>query len=97
MEKIRNTIRQMNLFQKIQVLSALIPFYSCLFVTVATYIVCWKKKLPFLSYIACSFIYFILHWLALNLISVPLIKYIICFFISLIANYCLVCIQMKEK
>lgn len=97
MEKIGNTIRQMNLFQKIQVLSAFIPSYSCLFVIVATYIVCWKKKLPFLSYIVCSFIYFILHWLALNFIGVPLIKYIICFFISLIGNYSLVCIQMKEK
>ena len=97
MEKIRNTIRRMSLFQKIQVLSAFIPSYSCLLVIVATYIVCWKNKLPFLSCIVCSFIYFALHWLALNYISVPLIKYIICYFISLIGNYSLVCIQMKEK
>lgn len=97
MKKISNTIKQMNLFQKIQVLSAFIPSYSCLFVIVTTYIVCWKRKLPFGTYILCSFIYFTLHWLTLNFISVPSVKYIICFFISLIGNYSLVCIQMKEK
>ena len=97
MERIMSNIKKMNLFQKIQVLSAIIPYYSCLFVIITTYIVCWKKKLSFISYIACSFIYFILLYLTVNLISVSLLKIAICFFICFVGNYCLVCMQMKER
>ena len=97
MERISNTIKQMNLFQKIQVFSAVIPSYSCLFVIITTYIVCWKRKLPFGAYVICSFTYVILQWLTMNFISAPFVKYIICFFISLVGNYSLVCIQKKEK
>ena len=97
MEKLSDTIKRMNLFQKIQVLSAIIPYYSFLFVMITTYIVCWKKKLPFTSYVVCSVVYFILYFLALNFISIPLLEYIIGFFIALIGNYSLVCIQLKEK
>lgn len=96
MKKISNTIMQMNLFQRIQVLSALIPYYSSFFVVVTTYIVCWKKKQLFGSFIICSFIYFILFSLTFNFISTPLVEYIICCAISLVGNYSLVSIQMKE-
>ncbi len=97
MERILSNIKKMNLFQKIQILSAIIPYYSSLFVIITTYIVCWKKKLPFIPYIVCSFIYFALLSLMINLISVSLLKFVVCFFICLVGNYCLVCMQMKER
>lgn len=69
MEKISKTIKRMNLFQKIQVLSAVIPSYSCLFVIIATYIVCWKNKLPFLAY---GIYYLFIYLFCFTLVSIEL-------------------------
>lgn len=96
MERILSKIKEMSLFQKIQVLSAIIPYYSCLFVIITTYIVCWKKKLSFIPYIICSFVYFALFSLTVNFINISLLKFAVCFVICLVGNYCLVCLQMRK-
>ena len=95
-ESISDTISRMKPFHKIQVLSAFAPFYSSLFVILTTYIVCWKNKIPFLSFIICFFIYGTLLSFAFNLIGEPIFKYIVGCVISLVGNYCLVSIQMKK-
>lgn len=87
----------MNLFHKIQLFSAVIPFYSIPLVYFTTYFVCWKRKLPFGAFVIRSFLYLILFWLATNFIHSQFVQYLVCFFISLIGNYSLICIQMKEK
>lgn len=96
-EKISNTISRMSPFQKIQVLSALVPYYSSVFVVLTTYIVCWKKKISFFGFGVCFFTYGILLSLTLHFISDPIIKYIVACVISLVGNYCMVCIQMKGR
>ena len=95
-ESISNTISRMKPFHKIQVLSAFAPFYTSFFVILITYIVCWKNKIPFFSFVICFFIYGILLSFAFNLIGEPIFKYIVGCVISLVGNYCLVSIQMKK-
>ena len=97
MERILSNIKKMNSFQKLQVLSAIVPYASCLFVIITTYIVCWKKKLSFIPYIICSFVYFALFSLTINLINAVLLKFAVCFFICLVGNYCLVYVQIRER
>lgn len=96
MKNIIAKVKQMNLFQKIQVISALIPYYSCTIVNVITYFICWKKKLPFFPFVICSIIYGSLMFFALNCNVIPFVKYMISFVIALIGNYSLVCMQMRE-
>ena len=96
MNKIVDTIKQMRVFQKIQLFSAVLPLYSFIFVFIVSYYVCWKKKLGYLLLTIVSVVYFTLLCLLLNLISLLVIKYIICCVISIIGNYCLISIQMKK-
>lgn len=97
MKKIFFEIKQMNIFQKIQLLSTFIPLYSFAFVVFTTYIVCWKKKRGFSSFAVCSPIYFLILFLLEKIIPIFLIKYIICVIVSFIGNYFLVRIQRKIK
>ena len=97
MNKIVTTIKQMTVFQKIQLFSALLPVYSFIFVFIVSYYVCWKKKLGYLLLTIVSVIYFMLLYLLLNFGTLLIVKYIVGSVISIIGNYCLVSIQMKSK
>ena len=97
MNKIVTTIKQMTVFQKIQLFSALLPLYSFIFVFIVSYYVCWKKKLGYLLLTIVSVIYFMLLYLLLNFGTLLIVKYIVGSVISIIGNYCLVSIQMKSK
>ena len=97
MNKIVTTIKQMMVFQKIQLFSALLPLYSFIFVFIVSYYVCWKKKLGYLLLTIVSVIYFMLLCLLLNFGTLLIVKYIVGSVISIIGNYCLVSIQMKSK
>ena len=97
MNKIVTTIKQMTVFQKIQLFSALLPLYSFIFVFIVSYYVCWKKKLGYLLFTIVSVIYFMLLCLLLNFGTLLIVKYIVGSVISIIGNYCLVSIQMKSK
>lgn len=97
MNKIVTTIKQMTVFQKIQLFSALLPLYSFIFVFIVSYYVCWKKKLGYLLLTIVSVIYFMLLCLLLNFGTLLVVKYIVGSVISIIGNYCLVSIQMKSK
>ena len=96
MNKIIAKIKQMNLFQKVLLISALIPYYSCIIVNLVTYVVCWKKKLSFAPFVSCFFAYGILMFLVINCNVLPLIKYIASCFVALVGNYCLICLQMRD-
>ena len=96
MNKIIAQIKQMNLFQKVLLISALIPYYSCIIVNLVTYVVCWKKKLSFVPFVICFFAYGILMFLVINCNVLPLIKYIASCFVALIGNYCLISLQMRD-
>ena len=97
MNKIVTTIKQMTVFQKIQLFSALLPLYSFIFVFIVSYYVCWKKKLGYLLLTIVSVIYFMLLCLLLNFGTLLIVKYIVGSVISIIGNYCLVSIQIKSK
>lgn len=97
MKNIIARVKHLNLFQKIQVISAFVPNWSCLLVNVITYIVCWKKKLSFFPFAICFFTYGILMFLVINCNAIPVVKYMISCLIALIGNYCLVCLQMRER
>ena len=97
MKRILDRIKCMTLFQKIQLISAVIPYWSCPFVVIATYVICAKKKLSFFSFFIRFFAYFILQSFTINFVSPAFAKYIIGLFISLAGNYALLCLQMKEK
>ena len=97
MNKIVTTIKQMTVFQKIQLFSALLPLYSFIFVFIVSYYVCWKKKLGYLLLTIVSVIYFMLLYLLLNFGTLLIVKYIVGSVVSIIGNYCLVSIQMKSK
>ena len=97
MNKIVTTIKQMTVFQKIQLFSALLPLYSFIFVFIVSYYVCWKKKLGYLLLTIVSVIYFMLLCLLLNFGTLLIVKYIVGSVISIIGNYFLVSIQMKSK
>ena len=86
----------MNLFQKVLLISALIPYYSCIIVNLVTYVVCWKKKLSFAPFVICFFAYGILMFLVINCNVLPLIKYIASCFVALVGNYCLISLQMRD-
>ena len=96
MNKIIAKVKQMNLFQKVLLLSALIPYYSCVIVNLVTYVVCWKKKLSFFPFVICFFAYGILMSLVINCNVLTIIKYIVSVFIALVGNYCLISLQMRE-
>ena len=96
MNKIIAKIKQMNLFQKVLLISALIPYYSCIIVNLVTYVVCWKKKLSFVPFVICFFAYGILMFLVINCNVLPLIKYIASCFVALVGNYCLISLQMRD-
>ena len=97
MNKIVTTIKQMTVFQKIQLFSALLPLYSFIFVFIVSYYVCWKKKLGYLLLTIVSVIYFMMLCLLLDFGTLLIVKYIVGSVISIIGNYCLVSIQMKSK
>ncbi len=96
MKKIVTNFKQMTLFQKIQVLSGVIPVYSCIFVLVATYIInCRMKK--WLLFSVISVVYFSALCITSFLNIHFAVKYMIWCPISLIGNYLLVSfIQMKK-
>ena len=96
MNKIATTIKQMSIFQKIQLFSAALPLYSFIFVFIVSYYICWKKKLGYLLLTIVSVVYFASLYLLTNFISLLIIKYIVCCVISIIGNYCLISIQMKK-
>ena len=96
MNKIIDKVKQMNLFQKALLISALIPYYSCIIVNIVTYVVCWKKKLSFFPFAICFFAYGILISLAINWNVLPLIKYIASCLIAFVGNYYLICLQMRN-
>ena len=96
MNKIIAQIKQMNFFQKVLLISALIPYYSCIIVNLVTYVVCWKKKLSFAPFVICFFAYGILMFLVINCNVLPLIKYIVSCFVALVGNYCLISLQMRD-
>ena len=94
--KIIDKVKQMNLFQKVLLISALIPYYSCVIVNLVTYVVCWKKKLSFFPFVICFFAYAILMSLVINCSVLPIIKYIVSVLIALVGNYCLISLQMRD-
>ena len=96
MNKIIARIKQMNLSQKVLLISALIPYYSCVIVNLVTYVICWKKKLSFFHFAICFFAYGILMFLVINCNVLPFIKYIVSCLIALIGNYCLISLQMSD-
>ena len=96
MNKIIDKVKQMNLFQKVLLISALIPYYSCVIVNLVTYVVCWKKKLSFFPFVICFFAYGILMSLVINCSVLPIIKYIVSVLIALVGNYCLISLQMRD-
>ena len=96
MNKIIAKVKQMNLFQKVLLISALIPYYSCVIVNLVTYVVCWKKKLSFFPFVICFFAYGILMFLVINFSVLPIIKYIVSVLIALVGNYCLISLQMRD-
>ena len=96
MNKIIAKINQMNLFQKILLISALIPYYSCLIANFVTYAVCWKKKTSFFPLGICFFAYVILIALVVSCNVLPFIKYIASCLIALVGNYCLISLQMRD-
>ena len=96
MNKIIAKIKQMNLFQKVLLISAMIPYYSCGIVNLVTYVVCWKKKLSFFPFVICFFTYGILMSFAINCNMLPLIKYIVSCLIAFVGNYYLICLQMRN-
>ena len=96
MNKIIDKVKQMNLFQKVLLISALIPYYSCVIVNLVTYVVCWKKKLSFFPFVICFFAYGILMFLVINCSVLPIIKYIVSVLIALVGNYCLISLQMRD-
>ena len=97
MNEIIVKIKQMNLFQKVLLISALIPYYSCVIVILVTYVVCWKKKLSFFLFGICFFAYAILMSLVINCSVLPIIKYIVSVLIALVGNYCLISLQMRDR
>ena len=97
MNKIITNVKNLSLFQKIQIISGFIPLYSFAFVFITSYIVCWKNKKTFGALLIISVIYFSILCLTWNSNIYPIIKYIACCIISLIGNYFLVCSQTKSK
>ena len=97
MNKMIATVKQMSVFQKIQLFSAFLPLYSFIFVFIMPYYVCWKKKLGYLFLITVSAIYFIMLSLLLHFATMLVVKYIVGCVISMIGNYCLISIQMRSK
>lgn len=89
-------IKKMNLFQKIQVLSGIIPLYSFIFVFLTSYIANWKAKKGYLRLILFSVPYFALVFLCWNLSIYVVAKYIICCLISIVGNFMLVSTQIKN-
>ena len=88
--------KKMSVFQKIQVLSGLIPLYSFLFVAITTYLVLAIKKRTYFSYVIQAVIYFSALFLLLNIDLHRIIQYFILVPVSLVGNFCLVCNQNKE-
>ncbi len=97
MRKIISNIKKMSLFQKIQIISGLIPLYSFIFVFITSYVVCWKGKKRYFPLIVFSVVYFAFLYLTWVLNIHFAIKYISCCLISFIGNYFLICTQIKEK
>ena len=87
----------MTLFQKIQIFSGIIPFYSMLFTFVTTYICCWKNRKNYLLLGIIGILYFSIFFLAWNALSSKniILAIFICAIISFIGNYCLVRLQIK--
>ncbi len=99
MKTIIDNFKKMTLFQKVQVLSGIVPLYSALFVVITTYIVNWKaKKGGWVLYGLISAVYCCVLYLAWNPNWHFVLKYIITFPLSIIGNYLLVSlIQIKNK
>lgn len=96
MNKIITKAKQMTLFQKILLISAIVPYYSSGIVNIVTYFVYWKKKLSFFPFVICFFAYGILMFLVYDRVAEPVVKYIISCLIALVGNCCMICIQMRE-
>lgn len=90
MRKIIDKINKMNMFQKIQILSGLIPLYSFIFVFLVSYIIRWKAKGGYSQLIVFSILYFVTVCSCWQLNVHFLLKYIICCPISIVGNYLLV-------
>ena len=97
MNKIIANIKKLSLFQKIQIISGLVPLYSFAFVFITSYIVCWRNKKTYGALFIFSVIYFSILCLTWNSNIYIVIKYIACCLISFIGNYFLVCSQTKSK
>lgn len=86
----------MKLFQKIQMISCIIPFYSLIFVFITSYVYCYKSHKNYLKLAITGAIYFVIYiwlWNYLSLINI-VVSTIICGIISLLGNYFLVRIQV---
>lgn len=96
MKRIIANIHKMNLFQKIQVLSGLIPLYSFIFVFLTSYVAIWKAKKGYLRLILFSVPYFALVFFCLKLNMHFVVKYIVCCSISIVGNFMLVFTQIRN-
>ena len=96
MKRFITNINKMNLFQKIQVLSGVIPLYSFIFVFLTSYIASWKGKKGYFQLVLFSVTYFALVFFCWKLNMHFVVKYIICCLISIVGNYMLVSTQINN-
>ncbi len=96
MQNILTNFKRMNLFQKIQVLSGIIPPLSTFLVIITSYIYTCKTK-KWLLYCAITFPYFLVASVTWSSSLHFVVRYIICFLVSITGNYLLVSyIQLKK-
>ena len=89
-------VKTMTTFQKIQILSSIVPFYSILFTFITTYVVCCKKRKHYFLLGMTGVLYFSAFHLFWKLLSVSMIlQFSICAIISLIGNWNLVRLQLN--
>lgn len=93
-------IKQLSVFQKLQIISGIIPFYSFLLTFIVTFIVCWKSHKNFVRLViigACYFIIYSLLWKVLSSLEVMILPIFICALIALIGNSALIQVQIACK
>ncbi len=96
MKNIIDKFKEMTLFQKIQVISGIIPLYSFLLVAITSYIIKWKfKKGGWVMYCIIGTVYFCVISITWNSGLHFAVKYLITFPVSIIGNYLFVSQQMK--
>lgn len=94
--KILENVKKMTLFQKIQIISSIIPFYSTIFVFFTTYIYCSKGKKYFLYFSLISIMILVLT-LLVNTLEIIIIKYLLWVIIAFVGNVLYVLIQIKTN